>query len=85
MNPFEMVVMIVAIVCIASVLKGRRLSRHDRRNGMLDVTPRPQDEAETRRLREEVTQLKQRIQVLERIAVEKENSLTREIEQLRDR
>ena len=43
------------------------------------------DDAETQRLREEVKVLKERLQVLERITVEKENSLEREIEQLRDR
>ena len=43
------------------------------------------DDAETVRLREEVKALKDRLQVLERITVEKENSLAREIDQLRDR
>ena len=37
------------------------------------------------RLREEVAMLKERLQVLERITVEKENSLAKEIESLRDR
>jgi hypothetical protein len=36
-------------------------------------------------LREEVKELKERLKVLERIAVEKENSLAKEIESLRDR
>jgi len=44
----------------------------------------PNDDAETARLREEMKTLKARLAVLERIAVEKENSLAREIEQLRD-
>ena len=44
-----------------------------------------EDSADNHRLRDEVQQLKNRIQVLERIAVEKENSLAREIDQLRDR
>ena len=90
MNPFEMVVLIVAIVAVSRVLQskygGRGLfGRHDRRDSLLDVTPRPQDDAETRRLREEVAQLKERLHVLERITVDKENSLAREIDQLRDR
>jgi len=86
MNPFEMVVIIVAIVAVANVLKTRRLSRRRDREGLIDVTPTDApNTGETRRLSDEVTQLKQRIQVLERIAVEKENSLEREIEQLRDR
>ena len=37
------------------------------------------------RLREEVRELKERLKVLERITVEKENSLAKEIEWLRDR
>ena len=45
----------------------------------------PQEQAENQRLREEVEELKERIKVLERITVEKENSLARQIEELRDR
>jgi hypothetical protein len=45
----------------------------------------PADTAETLRLRDEVKELKERIKVLERITVEKENSLAKEIESLRDR
>jgi hypothetical protein len=41
--------------------------------------------SENRRLHGEVEALKDRIKVLERIAVEKENSLAKEIESLRDR
>ncbi len=40
---------------------------------------------ETKRLRDEVADLKERIKVLERITVEKENSLARQIDELRDR
>jgi hypothetical protein len=43
------------------------------------------DTQETERLRDEVKELKERIKVLERITVEKENSLAKEIESLRDR
>jgi hypothetical protein len=43
------------------------------------------DSAETMRLREEVKMLKERLHVLERITTEKESSLSREIEELRDR
>jgi hypothetical protein len=45
----------------------------------------PQGDAESKRLRDEVGELKERIKVLERITVEKENSLAKEIESLRDR
>jgi len=40
---------------------------------------------EAERLRSEVEMLRDRLAVIERITVEKENSLEREIEQLRDR
>jgi hypothetical protein len=45
----------------------------------------PREHAENMRLRDEVKELKERLKVLERITVEKENSLSREIEELRDR
>ena len=84
MNPFEMVVMIVAIVMVASVFRAKYgYGRYGRRGGSSQVSA--EDQAETLRLREEVKQLKERLHVLERIAVDKENSLSREIEDLRDR
>ena len=79
MNPFEMVVLIVAIVMIASVLRAKHSRRHHERDEL------PIRDVENERLRDEVKQLKERIQVLERITVEKENSLARQIEELRDR
>ena len=77
MNQFEMVVLIVAIVMIASVFR----ARYRGRPGEVD----PADKLENLRLKEEVQALRDRIAVLERITVEKENSLEREIEKLRDR
>ena len=76
-----MVVLIVAIVMVASVLRARY--SHRRHGG--DAAGSGLDEAEKVRLREEVRELKERLKVLERIAVEKENSLAREIDELRDR
>lgn len=75
-----MVVAIVAIVMLAAVLKARFHGAHGR-----DREENPQERAETLRLREEVKQLKERLHVLERIATDRENSLSREIEELRDR
>ena len=78
-----MVIMIVTIVMIGSVLsayiggKYRRRHRHEE-------APSPRDDEERRRLHEEVKSLRERLAVIERITVEKENSLAREIEQLRD-
>ena len=79
MNPFEMVAIIVVAVMIASVLR----SRYSARNEADEESPR--ERAEALRLREEVKELKERIKVLERITVEKENSLSAQIEELRDR
>jgi uncharacterized protein YlxW (UPF0749 family) len=79
MNSGElMVVLIVAIVMFAGVLRQR--GRYFHRMGR-----DPEPNAENQRLREEVSQLKERLKVLERIAVDKENSLAKEIESLRDR
>lgn len=79
-----MVVLIVAIVMVASIVRARygygRRGRHqicDQDSG--------QEHFENLRLRDEVKELKERIKVLERITVEKENSLAKEIESLRDR
>ena len=55
------------------------------RRGRLHAPGNDQMLSENKRLHGEVEQLKDRIKVLERIAVEKENSLAREIESLRDR
>jgi cell division protein FtsL len=82
MNQFEMVAIIVVAVMIASVIRAKYSS--NRRCGG-DSESVPRDNAENVRLREEVKELKERLKVLERITVEKENSLTREIESLRDR
>ena len=80
MNPFEMVAIIVVSVMIASVLRAKYGHRRRGENAIS-----PEDRAETMRLKDEVKQLKDRIHVLERIAVEKEDTLTRQIEELRDR
>ena len=77
-----MVVLIVAIVMVASIIKAR-YGYGRRRDGHGTSFPAA-DDAEARRLRDEVKQLKERIQVLERITVEKENSLERQIEELRN-
>ena len=76
----EMVVAIVLITTIASIWRAKHGIRRDRRGGEHYV-----DHAENDRLRDEVKQLKERLAVLERITVEKENSLEREIERLRDK
>ena len=80
MNPFEMVVLIVAIVMITSVMRAKY--SHRRRGG---IESDPAEKVETLRLKDEVQHLKERIHVLERIATDKEDTLSRQIEELRDR
>ncbi|MGE0180037.1 MAG: hypothetical protein AB7O91_09495 [Sphingomonas sp.] len=77
-----MIIMIVLIVMIASVFRAKYSVGKDRHGNPLPPAGNP---AELARLRDEVTQLRERLQVLERITVEKENSLAREIEDLRHR
>ena len=79
-----MVILIVAIVMIAGVLRARYTGGRRHRHARDEALP-ARDVAETVRLREEVKMLKERLAVIERITVEKENSLAREIENLRDR
>ena len=79
-----MVILIVAIVMIAGVLRARYTGGRRHRHARDEALP-ARDEAETVRLREEVKMLKERLAVIERITVEKDHSLAREIENLRDR
>ena len=79
-DPFTMVVLIVLIVTVAGIVRAKLGIRRDNKGNEYSI----RDDAETQRLREEVKQLKERLHVLERITVEKENSLEREIERLRD-
>jgi cell division protein FtsB len=85
MNPFEFALAVLFLVFTFRIISHRMGMRTgwDRRwaNQQLEAgEPR-----ETARLREDVQELKERIKVLERITVEKENSLAKEIESLRDR
>lgn len=77
----EFVLIIIGMVFVFQLMKQRMAGRED---GGLRLPPLA-DDKETQRLRDEVIQLKERVKVLERITVEKENSLERQIEELRDR
>ena len=74
MNPFEMVVLIVAIVVIGRIFANRHRAR--------GTAPDPAAAADNARLRNEVQQLKDRITTLERIAVDKRSRLADEIDAL---
>ena len=84
MNVFEFVLGIILIGTIAGLIRARLGIRRDNLGNEYPIRD-DRSEAESARLREEVKMLKERLHVLERITVEKENSLEREIEQLRDR
>lgn len=76
-NPFEMVVLIVLIVSIASVIRARFTRPPHRRQAT-------GSDAEAGRLKDEVRTLKERVAVLERIATDKNHLLESEFERLRD-
>ena len=81
MGPFEMVIGIVLITAVASIVKAKMGIGRDWKGNERPL----RDDAETERLRAEVRQLKERLAVIERITIEKESSLEREIESLRHR
>jgi cell division protein FtsB len=83
-NPFSMVVAIVAMAMIAGVLKARYKAQNgiiEDENGRQSVATRGENEA----LKAEITALKERIIVLERLATDNNSAiaLDREIEKLR--
>ena len=83
MNPFEFVLIIIAMAFgMAIIIKKMEFAqRRDRRGEKLEASSAQEND----RLRHEVADLKERLKVLERITVEKENRLSSEIESLRDR
>lgn len=86
MGPFEMVVGIVLIVTIGSIVRAKHGIRRDRHGNEFFVGNAAND-AETKALQAEIRALKDRIQVLERIATDNNRAVTldQEIESLRDR
>ncbi len=86
MNPFEMVIGIVLIATIGSVLKARYRAKNgiieDEHGGQAIVGGNDSNQLQT-----EIKTLKERIQVLERIATDNNsaNDINRQIEKLRDR
>jgi hypothetical protein len=86
MNQFEMVAAIIAIIMVASIVKTSIRAKHgltrDRKGNEVPVV---RNDGDAERLREEVTTLKERIAVLERLATDDNGvrALDREIEKLR--
>jgi hypothetical protein len=81
MNPFEMTVMIVAIVTIGKILSARYggKDKHRALKGQGD------ESAESIRLQAEVARLNDRLRVLERLATDPARRLSDEIESLKDK
>lgn len=87
MNPFEMVVLIIAIVTIGKVVSARygvdawgRGSRRRNRDGTPAADAVTVDEAA--RMKSEITRLNERIQVLERLATDPSKRLSDQIDAL---
>jgi hypothetical protein len=90
MGPFEMVVAIIAIVTIGKIIRNKQNAKH----GIIEVEDedgyplqRLIGSSDTKAMQDEIKMLKERIQVLERIATDSNsaNDLNRQIEELRGR
>lgn len=87
MNPFEMVIGIVLIVTVGSIIRARMGVGRDNHGNEFSLRD-PGLNEENRQLRQEITNLKDRIAVLERVITDQNSSsasLDREIEALRNR
>jgi predicted nucleic acid-binding Zn-ribbon protein len=87
MNPFEMVIGIVLIVTIGSIIRAKMGVGRDKQGNEYSLRD-PSLGEENRQLRNEITNLKDRIAVLERVITDTNSSsanLDREIESLRNR
>ena len=87
MNPFEMVIGIVLIVTVGSIIRAKMGVGRDKQGNEYSLRE-PGLGEENRQLRQEITSLKDRIAVLERVITDTNSSsanLDREIESLRNR
>lgn len=80
MNEYEMVAFIVLMVMVTVMMTARWKYKYREHSGIENGSAAANPHLET-----EVARLRDRVETLERIAVEKEDSLTRQIEQLRER
>lgn len=89
-DPFTMVVAIIAIITIGKIIQ----SKHQAKYGIIEdqdmlgnKTQRLANNSDTQALQDEISELKERVKVLERIATDNTSALdvSREIEALRDR
>ena len=90
MGPFEMVVAIIAIVTIGKIIQNKQRAKHgiiEDQDMLGNKTQRLINNSDTQGMQDEIKMLKDRIQVLERIATDNNsaNDLNRQIEELRGR
>ena len=90
MGPFEMVVAIILIITVGKIVQTKQKAKHgivEDQDFMGTKTHRLLNGAETQKMQDEIKALKERIQVLERIATDNNNAndLNRQIEELRSR
>lgn len=89
MGPFEMVVAIIAIITVGKIIQTRHKARFglvERDEGDLPAQNRMIGARENDQIREDINILKERIQVLERIATDNNSAhdINRQIEALRN-
>ena len=90
MDPFQMVVAIIAIITIGRIIQTKqkaKLGIVEDENFMGTKTRRLLNNADTQQMQDEIRALKERVQVLERIATDNNNTsdINRQIEELRSR
>lgn len=89
-DPFTMVVAIIAIVTIGKIIQSKQQAKYgivEDKDMLGNKTQRLIANADTQALQNEISELKERVNVLERIATDNSSALdvSREIEALRDR
>ena len=90
MGPFEMVVAIILIGTIGKIISARQKAKHGiivDEDMLGNKTQRLISDSDTKAMHNEIKALKDRIQVLERIATDNNSAtdLNRQIEELRNR
>jgi hypothetical protein len=90
MGPFEMVVAIILIVTVGKIISAKQKAKHgiiEDEDMLGNKTQRLIGNNDTQAMQDEIRALKDRIQVLERIATDNNsaNDLNRQIEELRGR
>ncbi|WP_397578331.1 hypothetical protein [Sphingorhabdus sp.] len=90
MDPFQMVVAIIAIITIGRIIQTKQKAKRgivEDQDFMGTKTHRLLNNADTQQMQDEIRALKERIQVLERIATDNNSAsdINRQIEELRSR